>query len=149
MSKKKKSRKAKQNPDYNNIWFSHQSVLGTLESQNAPKSPYYRDELEPLLSKNAEITGWYKSIRKSTIDRTRINQIMLYDINVVCNNKDYHIDHIWITVEKGYMQRNNINQNQKVTCKGYFYEYLSHGTRNIGFRLTNIKSCDKDRKDVL
>lgn len=147
MSKKKKSRKNKQNRDYNNVWFSHQSVLGTLESQHAPKSQYYRSELEPLLSKNAELMGVYKLIRKDTVSRTKINQIMLSDISIVCNNNNYHSDHIWITVEKGFMQRNNINQNQKVICNGYFYEYLSHGKRNIGFRLTNIKSYPKDRKE--
>lgn len=113
----------------------HQSYIGTMYSRSAPKSSSYRKELQKFISKSSTIIGTFKEIHKETIDNTKINQIMLSDVTVMCDNKKEYTDHIWITVEKGFMDRNKLRQQTRIMCNGYFYEYLSRGKRNIGFRL--------------
>lgn len=133
-------KKRRKQPTFNDTWFIHQSPIGTSNCKDKPKSESYRYELEHLISKPVKLTGTFVEIRKRVVNNTHVNQILLTDVYVHTKTNEIFVDHIWTTVTRGYMARNKINQRDVIECDGYFYEYLSHDTRNIGFRLTEAHS---------
>ena len=132
-----------QTKNTNTILFAHNIKLSPYPD-NIPKSKYYRTEIAHLLGKSIALFGKISSIRKHTIANRCINQILLTDVMVMYKNRYYHIDHMWTSVEKGFLSKNKLKEKINICSSGYLYEYISRGRRNIGFKLDNVRIVPSD-----
>lgn len=135
----------KKNSSTNKLLFAHNVQLESYPD-SIPKSRYYREEAAELLGKNVCLTGLFTLIHRENVDGINVNKILIEDAVVTNRSHSVGIDHIWVTVEQGFMQRNRIRQNRNISCSGYLYEYISKGKRNIGFKLCTVKEIPKDEK---
>lgn len=135
----------KKNSSTNELLFAHNVQLECYPD-SIPKSKYYREEAAELLGKNVCLTGLFTLIHKENVDGVNVNKILIEDAVITSRSQSVGIDHIWVTVEQGFMQRNRIRQNRNISCSGYLYEYISKGKRNIGFKLCTVKEISKGEK---
>lgn len=110
--------------------------------ENVPKSKHYRSELEPLLC--AAIT--LKCPDWTIFHEEHYTKILLKAASVMkapsgrCVPLPIAVDHVWVTVDLGWEQRNNPQEGCCLLVRGFVEEYVSmlHNTRNIGVRALSI-----------
>lgn len=134
----------------NHTRFLHQSIYGSRQARQYPKSETYRNELEPYVDKNVDMKGTIMGIKKEHVGHRYVNRLLLTDVTCITENSEIPIDHLWITIEKGFIHRNGLACKHVIKCKGCLYEYANirkkdeePTTRNIGFRVYEINILAK------
>lgn len=140
---------------HNTTKLPFQSLSGTINARNFRKSHFYREELVPLVGKEAVITGKMVEIKKTKIYGRWVKRFLLRNMTVLKTEgeqKDYgKTSHIWIICESDFLSRNHFKEGTFPVLSGYFYEYMrrdSYGNklRNIGFCLNSIWTQEEYEK---
>ena len=112
----------------------------TVSLSNAPKSNHYRDELQPFIGSCIEVIGRLDDVEKEK----KYNRLLLKDVRIdKVPSKvrtfipESNFDHIYVAVSKDFLTENRTS----IRVRGFVYEYLSQGKKNIGIQAVTIKNA--------
>ena len=113
--------------------------------KSTKKSAKYRNELEILLGAVVKLECHDWKFVESKVDGKDCDKILLRNSSVIKaptgrNVKlPIQIEHIWTIVDKDWKNRNKFSDGCYLECKGFIYEYISQGKKNIGFQSLSVK----------
>lgn len=127
------------NPYGKLFWQEMAAWLSQISSQaaEAPRSPTYRDMLEPYLLRRVHMTAGSWSIEEICPGRrlrlllqdVRLDHVRSADLGA---SPDVVTDHMNIWVSISWLNRVIPDPSEPLSINGMLYEYVSRKTRNIG-----------------
>ena len=109
-----------------------------------PKSDTYRVQLEPFIGNCIEVvTPNYVYQSNMYCNDQVCGVLLLTDVQVVKvpaksrNNPLPVIDHLWVVLDRDWEAPLDINNS--LWLRGFVYEYISDGKKNIGLRVVSTK----------
>ena len=103
-----------------------------------PKSPHYRTEMEPFVGMCINVEGTLSDVE--TVRKYK--RLLLQNIKiqkVPSKAREYipeaEIDHIYVALSNDFISP---KQSVKLWVRGFVYEYLSRGKKNIGMQVLTL-----------
>lgn len=107
------------------------------------KSNSYREQLQPFIGNCIEVVAQHWYSEQKLCDNKNCTVVLLKDLQIVkVPAKSRHnllpqIDHLWVHLNADWSEPENTSNG--LWLRGFVYEYVSNGKRNIGFQVVSAR----------